>query len=188
MSWGARPTNWGIPGHINKGNEFEAVLDRLELLSSPPRTVKSLDQDVTSSTTVVDDNDLSLSLLANTDYDILGLLIAEGNTAGDLKIQWSFTTSTGTELNMGGIGPDSPVTSFNGDGIFLHRADITTSPSGTYTIGTNTGAWINYLVTGNISVGSSNLTMRLQWAQGTSSGTATRVKARSWLRGIPLYV
>jgi hypothetical protein len=32
------------------------------------------------------------------------------------------------------------VTTFEGDGIFLHRADVTASPSATVTIGTNTGA------------------------------------------------
>lgn len=29
MSWDARPTSWGMPGHQNRSSEFEAVLDAI---------------------------------------------------------------------------------------------------------------------------------------------------------------
>jgi len=186
MAWAARPVLTG--GSRITDDKLDALLDRVELLSSMPRAVKTADQDVTSSTTVVDDTHLQLSLLANVDYDIIGMLMFEGATAGDLKLQWAWTpSSTGLELSMGGIGPTAGVTSFEGDAFFLARTDVTSSPSSTYTLGINTGTWGTYIITGNVNVGSSNTTLKLRWAQNASSGTATKIKARSWLRAIPLF-
>lgn len=186
MSWAARPAL--TAGARITDAKLAALLDRVELLSSTPRAVKTADQDVTSSTTVVDDTHLQLPLLANVDYDLVGVLIVEGAAAGDLKLQWAWTpASTGLELNIGGIGPVVGVTTHEGDGSFGARADITATPSGTFVLGTNTSLWINYLVLGNVSVGTSNTTMKLQWAQNASNATPTRIKARSWLRAIPLF-
>lgn len=33
MTWADRPTDWGVPGHVNRGEEFEAVLEKIEDLS-----------------------------------------------------------------------------------------------------------------------------------------------------------
>lgn len=188
MSWSARPASWGVPGHANRGTEYEAVLDRIELLSSMPRAVKTADTDVTSNTTAADDPHLQITLKAGVSYDIMGVLITEGNTAGDLKIQWAWTpTSTGTEANMGGIGLIDSATTFTGDAIALARADVTTSPTATTTIGINSGTWTNYIACGHVLVGSVDITFKLQWAQNASNATATRLKAGSWLRAFPAF-
>lgn len=186
MAWAARPAL--TAGARITDDRIDALLDRVELLSSPPYAVKTADQSVTSSTVVVDDNHLSISLLANTRYDLLAFLVAEGNTSGDLKYQWAFSASTGTSLNIGGAGPLSTITGVDGDGTWLARADTTSSPTPTFIQSTNTSNWTNYLVSGNILVGSSNLTFKLQWAQNASSGTATVLKKGSWLRAFPVYV
>lgn len=36
MTWADRPANWGKPGHRNRSEEFETVLDRIEFLNSRP--------------------------------------------------------------------------------------------------------------------------------------------------------
>lgn len=38
MTWTGRPTNWGKPGHVNRGDEYEAVLDQISSLTSPGYT------------------------------------------------------------------------------------------------------------------------------------------------------
>lgn len=35
MSWTQRPASWGIPGHVNRGTEYEEVLDQIESLTAP---------------------------------------------------------------------------------------------------------------------------------------------------------
>jgi hypothetical protein len=186
MAWSARPAL--TAGARITDARMDALLDRVEALSSPPRAVKTADQSVTSSTVVVDDTHLQLSLLANTRYDLLALLVAEGNTAGDFKFQWAFSASAGTSLNIGGAGALSSLAGVDGDGTWLARADTTSSPTPTFILGTNTSNWTNYLAMGHITVGASNTTFKLQWAQNGSSGTPTILKAGSWLRAFPVYV
>lgn len=36
MSWSRRPTSWGKPGHSDRGDEGEAVLDQIDFLSTKP--------------------------------------------------------------------------------------------------------------------------------------------------------
>lgn len=35
MTWSSRPASWGVPGHANRGTEYEAVLDQIALLTTP---------------------------------------------------------------------------------------------------------------------------------------------------------
>ncbi len=35
MGWPEEPTEWGDPGHANRGDEFEAIRDQLRRLSAP---------------------------------------------------------------------------------------------------------------------------------------------------------
>lgn len=35
MSWDERPENWGMPGHFNRSEEFEKVLDQISSLTAP---------------------------------------------------------------------------------------------------------------------------------------------------------
>lgn len=185
MSWAARPSTWGTPGHANRGTEYEAVLDRIELLSSMPRAVKSADQSVTSSTVVVDDTHLQMTLKANIQYDIIGGLFYTGALAGDLKLQWAFSASTGTEIDIAGMGLVEAAGTFSGDMMGLARS-TSTSPTATITYGADANG-VGLVIMGNIIVGTSDTLLKLQWAQGTSSGTATTVMKGSWVRAFPLF-
>lgn len=35
MGWPEEPTTWGDPGHVNRGDEFEAIRDQIRRMSSP---------------------------------------------------------------------------------------------------------------------------------------------------------
>lgn len=35
MGWPEEPTDWGAPGHANRGDEFEAIRDQIRRLSAP---------------------------------------------------------------------------------------------------------------------------------------------------------
>jgi hypothetical protein len=186
MAWAARPVL--TAGSRITDDKLDAMNDRIELLSSEPVAVKTADTSVTSNTTVADDPHLQLSLLANTRYDLLAWIAAEGNTAGDLKWQMAWTpSSVGTELNIGGAGALSSLAGVDGDGTWLARMDTTSSPTPTFVLGTNTSNWTNYLIQGNIIVGSTAITLKIQWAQNASSGTATILKGGSWFRAFPYY-
>lgn len=185
MSWAARPASLGIPGHANRGAEWEALLDRVELLSSMPRAAKTADQSVTSSTVVVDDTHLQLTLKAGVFYDIIGALFFTGATAGDLKTQWAWSTSVGTEVNFAGMGLVEAAGTFSGDLMALTRS-TSTSPTATITYGADTNG-VTDIIAGSVRVGADDTLLKLQWAQGTSSGTPTTLLEGSWVRAIPLF-
>lgn len=35
MGWPEEPTDWGAPGHTNRGDEFEAIRDQIKRMSAP---------------------------------------------------------------------------------------------------------------------------------------------------------
>lgn len=150
-----------------------------------PRAVKSADQSVTSSTVVVDDTHLQMTLKANIQYDIIGGLFYTGALAGDLKLQWAFSASTGTEIDIAGMGLVEAAGTFSGDMMGLARS-TSTSPTATITYGADANG-VGLVIMGNIIVGTSDTLLKLQWAQGTSSGTATTVMKGSWVRAFPLF-
>jgi len=41
MSWTDRPDDWGQPGHLNRSDEFEAVLDQISDLTTRTETVEA---------------------------------------------------------------------------------------------------------------------------------------------------
>lgn len=144
---------------------------------APLSAVKSADESVTSSTTLQNDDSLFLSVAANTSYQISVLLVYNGGTQGssDLKVGW--TAPSGATLVWGIAYRDT------GGAAHIGAGDITL----TLAAGTN-GTSNNYsvLVTATLTTGSTAGTLQLQWAQNTSSSTATTVKAGSSLIGTQL--
>jgi hypothetical protein len=115
---------------------------------------KPTDQSLASSTTLQDDNALSLTLTANGIYRFLCWLYITGTTA---KVSFAFSGS-------------AQWSTVNGGGVVTSSGSV----SGSYAAG-------GWLLAGTITAASGGDTLQLEWAQNSSSATATVVKAGSIL-------
>jgi hypothetical protein len=152
--------------------QLEAIVPRIK--------VKSADESVTSSTTLQDDDDLLMPVAANTDYLIDGMLYYLAAQAGDITVGWTYPS--GATLTWGGIGAIRDYTGAASGTEWLAIVADASSPSSTTDFGGNGSLPFTASYGGVLSVGANAGTLQLQWAQRASSGTATTVYARSWLR------
>lgn len=139
----------------------------------PLAVTKTADQSVTSSTTLVNDNELLLSLAANAVYEFRCTLDYEGGTQGASDLKWGWSVPSGTIMRYTRIGIDTAGAS---------TAGFMTTESSTVAGGTaGAGSLKGVLMDGVIDTGSTAGTLQLKWAQNTSSATATIVHALSKL-------
>lgn len=131
-------------------------------------------QTVVSSTTLVDDNALFVTVVAGGIYELKALLKYNSSTTSDLKIQW--------------VGPASSTLSWTVIGLIagaVSQQDVQMLPSAISTPETlgvaSAGATTFADITGNLNVGSAG-TFKLQWAQQVSGGTNTNMLADSYIR------
>lgn len=134
-------------------------------------------------TTLQNDNELFVSVLANTNYKVvLTLLFQEAAGTGiDLKCAWTFPT--GCTLNLAVAGPHI---NWNNTAAALEAEwsawqNVTSSPSGTISFGTTNAAVLGGQISGTLAVGSTGGTLQFQWAQQNSSASNVTVKAGSAL-------
>ena len=138
---------------------------------APLSAVKTVDESVTSSTTLQNDDALFVTVAANATYLLYCYLDYEGASAGDLKFSWSVPTSATMRFTIIGQTAASAA-----------QTAVTGSESTSYTVGADAAATLNaVLMTGTLVTSSSSGTLQLQWAQGASTGTATKVHAQSFL-------
>lgn len=137
----------------------------------PAQIIKPTNQSVTSSTTLVNDNSLFLPVaVANATYVFRSFLIYKGGTQGssDLKLEWAIPSGATLTCVIAGIGTGGG--SFVGQGFTL---------SGTVALGTAGSTVCGVLFYGTLVMSSTTGTLQLEWAQNTSSATATTVEAGS---------
>lgn len=131
---------------------------------------------VTSNTTLADDTSLFCSVVANGVYVVNWGLRMDGATAGDFK--YAFTGPSGAAMTWESRGLAAADAS-NVAAITTDVAAIgTTVTHGCLGTGTTTRVHGSGLLIVSTTAG----TLTLQWAQGTSSGTATNLFAGSWLK------
>ncbi len=135
---------------------------------------KPSDESVTNSTTLQNDNDLAIPINANDSMVIEGYLhVNVGSTTPE--IQLAFTIPAGATMDIG-----------------TYTDDVNGGDQETFILtasGTSTGAMT--ILAGDIPIhfwgvvitGGTAGTIQLEWAQGVKSGTATTVKAKSYMRG-----
>jgi hypothetical protein len=148
----------------------------------PSVAYKASDQSVTNSTTVVNDNDLSFSVVSGATYNIDSYLQWVGNDTGDIKFGFTFPASS--TLSFAIIGPDDTATTFasggtRGTGEWFARNGQTSSPSGTIQVSGSTSTLAG-IIKGQLVCNTTG-TLQLQWAQNTANATATTLKAGSWM-------
>lgn len=139
---------------------------------------KTATESVTSSTALQNDDQLFFSVAANARYTLEGFIIYDGATSGDLKLAFTYPAGATFEWsNYGNTGPAAG-TSLTDMNTVIQTNDArsvnatpTPSPPG-----------LSLAPRGYLITSSTAGTLQLQWAQDTSSATATRVRAGSWLR------
>lgn len=139
----------------------------------PLAAYRTSTQSVTSSTTLVNDNALSVSVAANAVYLVELGLYYDGDTAGDLKTGW--TTPAGATISDAlALGLSTTAAASTDD----FTSGSSSVPSfGALGAGVRCAALFKYLLT---TAGTSG-TLQFQWAQNTSSATATIMHAGSYL-------
>lgn len=166
-----------ILARLASGNIVAATPAQLRTLLGIIAVVKTADQDVTSSTTYVNDNHLVFAVGASETWVADVVLMAKGDPAGDIKVQ--FTGPAGSALSVAAVAPALANTGFDGDGGWAaDPASGTVGSSGVIAAGA-LGTTFRYRVT-CVTAGTAG-NCQLQWAQNASNGTATRVYAGSSL-------
>lgn len=154
--------------HEPTASEFQALLE----LYAP----KTVDEAVTSSTTLQNDDELFLAVAASCVYELQAFLIYDGAGANGLKVGW--TGPSGATLdwwldgNSGG-NSSSTGTTYWGYTQIGSANNIGAAGAGSKLVCRPAGRLITSTTPG---------TLQLQWAQGSSSATATHIFANSYLR------
>lgn len=141
---------------------------------------KTSDESVTSSTTLQDDNQLTLAVSANCTYAFRVWIMATDATDANGDIKFAFTFPTGAVCHFSGKGPHSLLASGAfGDGEYIAR-NTATSGSTVATYGLTTSV-IGIELTGLLIVSGTAGNLQLQWAQNSSDANATTVQSGSFM-------
>lgn len=137
---------------------------------------KTADESVTSSTTLQNDDHLFFSVAANEIWAVKFVLLYTGATAGDFKV--NVTVPSGATYRLGIHGLQETAA-----GATTFQTSTLTEGSGSYVFGCS-GASALGILDGTVEIGANAGTIQLQFAQGTSSGTATTLFAKSYVSGL----
>lgn len=170
--WVDYPTNWPKPGHIPRGFEQEAILDRLASLNPATVAYKTSDETIISTGTYQDDDHLFVAVEANGVY--VYYLSGAYNTSDTAQFRQRFSVPSGSfagtyyqyfdQTNASvrasySVPADGAITGLRGKG-----ADTPFEFGGIYTCGATGG------------------TMQWQWAQNASTASNTIVRAATRLQ------
>lgn len=157
------------------GTDVEAALAELTALGTGPTKIRTSTLSRTNSTTPVDDGFLDdWTLQAAEDYAISGFLKVDTVTSPGIDFRCVFQTSDAFQrsfINYANISQNGTVTG-------NHPSNAVTET----VIDVPSAETVGVVMTGSLRTHASNVaTVDFQWAQGTSSGTATRLYAGSWI-------
>lgn len=125
--------------------------------------VKSADQ-TGSNTTLINDSELLVPVLASTDYWIRGAIFFDTPTAADFKYSWAGPAApTLVNLRDNGISPDASTLST------IHRTAFGATQNLTGAAGTFGTLQVELLLKNGVNAGN----IQFQFAQVTNSGTTT---------------
>jgi hypothetical protein len=139
----------------------------------PLAAYKGADQSVTSSTTLVNDSALVVPVAANAVYDFSLRVFYTGGTTGTGDIITQLTVPSGTTglLRIAGLNLS-----------LAFQYGYRTIPIAALAFGGNGTSTLEVCeITGTVTTSSTAGNLQFQWAQNTSSATATTVKAGSVL-------
>jgi len=144
----------------------------------PVSTTKTADTSRAHATSFTNDPDLQLlNLQANSTYEVFAILrytSGTGGGAGEGDITWQFTTG-------GGSGGQYVTERINIAGAFSWDPNTGWGTANTGGVG-GFAQPVSVKITGMLTTGAAPASLVLQWCQNSDSGTATVMKANSFLR------
>jgi hypothetical protein len=146
----------------------------------PQHVVKQANTDKASTIAFGADPELSLPLSANAVYQVEFLLIAGGITTADIQTRWALPgTASGQKVVT---GPGSAAADTNADNVATRQGVHTFATAILYNgVRNATASYFRIYEYGVVTTtDAGNIT--LEWAQGTSQTTASRIAAGSMLR------
>lgn len=142
-----------------------------------PYVRKTATESVTTSSVLQDDDELFVSVEANSFYIIAAVLFYDGATTGDFKFK--FIGPTSATFGFSAMIPSLAITTVAGNTTNFDAFDETD----TLSVGAvGAGTVLSIAINGILVVSSTAGTFKLQWAQGTSDATASRVFANSFIK------
>ncbi|MFI6251523.1 hypothetical protein [Streptomyces sp. NPDC051016] len=150
---------------------------------------KTADTNITASTTTTADPHLQFTADANTVYTWWGWVKYSADTAGDLNLD--FSAPVGALGEWFGVGAGNPVTGASatptlridtqGASGYFVRTETTDVTSARSFGGLGSGITLGIQLNGTLRMAATGGTFSLDWAQGTSSATATTLYTDSWI-------
>lgn len=139
---------------------------------------KTASESVLNSTTLQDDDHFTFSVEANSIYEIMGMLLYDGSTTGDLKLTFSAPASSSLNI-VWNVNASTSVTSNSAPGTGNFTPGNPTFTFGCVGVGTSQGASLLGMLVTSATAG----TLKLTWAQGTlDAANATRILQESYMR------
>lgn len=158
-------------GHNITPTEWALLLS----FNQPVFARKTINESVTSSTVMQDDDALTVTVEASAEYWMQLFMIYSAGTAERIKYQWSAPASATMDWNIGAA--DSSVLAAKGIGWFGLSTMATVDSIGA----AGTGTQMVAACFGLLRVSATSGTLKLQWAQNTSGVNATTIYAGSFL-------
>ena len=131
---------------------------------------------VTSSTALVADATLSLSVIASAVYEFYGLIIVDSSQTADIKLQITGPTGASGTFTANSIGTAATGTTAS---IQISMVDMTTSFARG---GAGNGTPVNLIISGIVTISTTAGNVGISYAQQTSDATNTVLKAGSFIK------
>jgi hypothetical protein len=135
--------------------------------------IKGSNESVTSSTTLQNDNELVLPVVADATYLFECYLDFEGGTQGSGDLKWTWALPSGATMRYRAVYTNTSGAAVTG----TTNLDSDVVSAGTATAGVLRGVSMH----GTLTVGATAGSIQLQWAENTSDSTPTIVHAQSSL-------
>lgn len=158
-------------------NDVPTATDFNEWLTNINYVEKASDTSRNTTTTLADDPELSVPVLANAKYKMTGLLIYSATSAagGDLNVGWAVPASA---TILGHVSGNAQTGTVVADDLNSSFSESTVMSLGVI----NTAApWTVALLTARVSIGATAGNIVLRWCQSTSSGINTVMRVGSFL-------
>ncbi len=164
-----------MPFKVFSVNEYLTSADVNTYFAQHVIAVKPTNESVVSSTSFQDDDHLSVTLQPNGVYWLDMMLIANGSTTGDLKLQIFIPSGTLRWITNGlRIGATTSIDSVNRRS--MTGGNVTGGDVGMV------GSASMVFPRGIARIGATGGLAYLRWAQNTSNATATQILAGSFMR------
>ncbi len=174
ITWADYPSRWGVPGHINRGYENEAIKDRLASLNPALTAYKTVDETIISTGTYQDDDHLFVPVEAGGVY--VYYVVGAYNSGVTPDFRQGFSVPSGTFAG-------TYYQYFDATNAMI-RASYSVPATAAVTGLQGKASDTPFEFGGIFTCGSTGGTMQWQWAQDVSTASNTIVRAGSRLTAV----